>query len=83
VSSVVTRHSDGDHPTKPFITLPNDLAPVRESKKVKEVHAMVRNHLNKEDDELSSSYRNWPDLVSLLEQNIEGEIPCTHHPLKV
>jgi len=48
----------GDHPTKPFITLPNDPAPVRESKKVKEVYAMVRNHLNKEDDGLPNSYRN-------------------------
>jgi len=73
---------DGNHPTKPFITLPNDPAPVRESKKVKKVHSMVRNHLNKEENGLSSSYRNWPGFVSLLEQNIEGENSYTHHPLK-
>ena len=47
--------SDGDHPTKPFITLPNDPTLVREPKKV---HAMVRNHLNKEDDGLPNLYQN-------------------------
>ena len=76
------RGDDGDHPTKPFITLPNDPAPVGESNKAKEVHDMVRNHLNKEDDGMPSSNRNWPDFVSLLEQLIKGESSCMHYSLK-
>jgi len=40
---------DGDHPSKPLETLPNSLTQVKESKKVREVHLMVRNHLNNMD----------------------------------
>jgi len=43
---------------------------------------MIQNHLNKEDNEQSSSYGNWPSFISLLKQNLEGEISCIHHPLK-
>jgi len=74
--------SDGDYPTRPSITLANDPSPARESKEVKEVHALVRNHVYKEESELPISYRFWPDFVSLLEQNVEGEISCTHHLLE-
>jgi len=73
---------DGDHPTKPSITLVNDPSPARESKEIKEVHALVRNHVYKEESELPSSYCFWPDFVSLLEQNVEGEISCMHDPLE-
>jgi len=73
---------DGDHPTRPSTTMANDPSPARESKEVKEVHALVRNHVYKEESELPTSYRFWPDFVSLLEQNVEGEISCTHHPLE-
>jgi len=72
---------DGDHPTKPSITIGNDPSPARESKEVKEVHALVKNHMYKEESELPSSYCFWLDFVSLLEQNVKGEISCTHHPL--
>ena len=71
---------DGDHPTKPSITIANDPSPVRESKEVKEVHDLVRNHVYKEESELPSSYRFWPGFVSLLEENVEGEISYAHHP---
>jgi len=49
---------DGDYPSKPLETIPNGSAKVMESKKVREVHAMVRNHLNKEDNEQASSSEN-------------------------
>jgi len=70
---------DEDHPSKPLETLP---AKVMESKKVREVHAMVRNHLNKEDNEQASSFGKWPGFVALLEKNLEGKISFTHHSLK-
>jgi len=69
--------NDGDHPTKLF---PNGPTPVMESKKVREVHAMVRNYLNKEDDGQSSSSGNWPGFVYLLEQSLEGKIPARTTP---
>ena len=43
---------------------------------------MVRNHLCKEEEQLSSSYRFWPGFVSLIEPNSEGEISCAHAQLK-
>ena len=46
---------DGDHPSKPIQTLPNGVAKVMESNKVREVHAMVRNHLNEMNGEQASS----------------------------
>jgi len=73
---------DGDHPTKPSKTIINDPPTSKESKEVKEVHALVRNHVCKEDSELPSSYWFWPGFVSLLEQNLEGEISYTHPPLE-
>ena len=73
---------DGDHPTKPSITIINDPSPARESKEVQEVHALVRNDVYKDESELPGSYRFWPGFVSLLEQNVEGEISCMHHPLE-
>ena len=73
---------DGDHPSQPPITLSNNPPTVLEPKKVKEVHALVRNHLCKEEEQLSSSYRFWPGFVSLIEPNSEGEISCAHAQLK-
>jgi len=73
---------DGDHPTIPLASLANGPAPVTESKKVREVHATVKNYLNKEDDGQLSSFGNYPGFVSMLEQNLGGEISCTHHLFK-
>ena len=47
---------DGDHPSKPLETLSNGPAKVMESKKVRKVLSMVRNHLNKEDNNQASSF---------------------------
>jgi len=73
------REDDGDHLTKPSLTLTNDPSPARKSKEVKEFHAEVRNHVYKEESELPISHRFWPDFVSLLEQNVEREISCMHY----
>ena len=73
---------DGDHLSQPPTTLSNGPHTILEPKKVKEVHAMVRNHLCKEEEELSSSYHFWSGFVLLLEHNSEGAISCTHDPLK-
>jgi len=76
------REDDGDYLSKPLQTLPNGPPKVMESKKVREVHAMVRNHLNKEDNEQTSSSRNRPGFVPLLVQNLEEEISYMQPPLK-
>ena len=49
---------NGDYPSKPLETLPNGPTQVMESKKVNEVHAMVRNRLNKIDSKQASSSEN-------------------------
>jgi len=76
------REDDGDHPGKPLETHTNDPTQVMEPKKVREVNAMVRNHLNKTDSEQVNSSENWPGFVALLEQNPKGEISCSHHLLE-
>ena len=43
---------------------------------------MVRNHLCKEEEQLSSSYRFWPGFVSPIAPNSEGVISCAHAQLK-
>ena len=62
---------------------PNVPIQVMEPKKVREVHAMVRNHLNKEDDVQPSSFGNWLCFASLLEQNLEGKFLGRTNPLKL
>jgi len=76
-------HYDGDHPTKSLVTPPNDLAQAKESRVAREVHAIVRNHLNKSDSEQSNSSTNYPGFVYLLEQNPKGKISYMHHPIKL
>jgi len=50
--------NDGDHPSKPLETLPNELELPKGSKDVRKDHAMVRNHLNKPGSELANSSEN-------------------------
>ena len=58
---------DGDYLNKPLEMPPNGPAKVIESKKVREVHAMARNHMNKVDNEQASSSRNLSNFIALLE----------------
>ena len=74
--------SDGDHPSNAQITLPKDPPTAQELKEIKDVHAMVRNHLNTAWNQPASSTRFWPVFVTLLEQDSELQISCTHDHLK-
>ena len=63
---------DRDHPSQPLLTPTTDPPTVLEPKRVKDVHALVRNQVYKPEEEMVSSNSFWPDFVFLLEQNSEG-----------
>ena len=71
---------DGDHLTRPSTTMANGPSPTKESKEAKELHALVKKHVYKEET---------TQLISVLARfcfsvgaNVEGQISCTHHPLE-
>ena len=73
---------DGDHPSQPFSTPTIDPTTVLEPKRVKEIHALVRNQVYKAEEVVVSSNSFWPGFVCLLEQNSEGQISCTPYQIK-
>jgi len=66
----------GDHPSKPIETLPNKPEPAKRSKEVKEVHALVRNYLNKPESELANSSKYWRVLVLCWSKFQRGKFPA-------
>ena len=74
--------SDGDHPSQPLLTPTIDPTTVLEPKRVKEIHALVKNQVYKAEEEVVSSNSFWPGFVFLLEQNAEGEISCMPYQIE-
>ena len=59
--------------------------PPRKSKNIKEakeVQALVRNFMNNNLHQLSSSNSFWPVFVSMIAVDPEGQISCTHSQIK-
>ena len=60
--------ADGDHPLEPSDDLATCLRDPKNTKEVKEVHAMVQEVIKHALHILPSSEKNWPGFASLITQ---------------